>query len=212
MPFADDRGGLHLGPDRLVGASDGGDEGVRQAFLVVSVCVDHEDDVVTGLGGAAQEDGVLGHLPDYGYVDGVIVAVRMRMTSHYGDPELPDALLHPADDLSWTAPAAHGHDVHHAEGTPAHRRDVVDVHQHREIAGHVGVRPHEGLHYAVRREQDELVPHVQDCGVLALGRMHLREPRGREEVHDLVDPVLPGHARERPDCLRHLVDRHMDHH
>ncbi len=205
MPLPHDRGRLHLGPDELVGLVDGGHEGVREVVGIEPVRVDHEHDVIPGRRGAAPEQSVLCHLPHDGDVDGVVVAVGMHMTADDGDAELPDPVLHPADDLLADVPVDDRHDIDHPERPPAHGGDVVDIDEDGEVPRIIGVGLHQGFHDPVRGEEDVLVPHVYRGGVLPLGGGHLREVGCRQEIHDLVYRVLPGDPGVVPDRIRQLA-------
>ena len=87
-----------------------------------------------------------------------------------------------------------GHDVDHPQRPSAHGGDVVHVHEDGEVSGVVRVRVDERLHYPVSGEQHVLVADIYGRRILPLRGYDLRERRRGQEVHDLVDGVLPRHA------------------
>ena len=132
----------------------------------------------------------------------------MDVSAHDGNVELADTLLHTADDLPADLPVDDGHDVDHPQGPSAHGRYVVDVDEDGEVAGVVGVRVHQGFHDAVSGEEDVLVADVDSRRILPLGRHDLWESLCREQIHDLVDGMLPGDAGVAANRLCNLLYRH----
>ena len=129
------------------------------------------------------------------------MAVGMDVTAHDGDPELPDAVLHTADDLLADVAVDDGHDIDHRQRPSAHGCDVVDVDQHGEVSCVVRIGLHEGFHDPVGSEEDVLVADIDRRRILPLRRRYLRELLRGKKVHYPVDRVLAGDAGIVPDCL-----------
>lgn len=201
MPLAYDGDCLHLVPDDLLGFLDRGHEGIAEIVRIEPVRIYDEHDVIAGFGRAAPEECILGDLADDRYVDGIVMAVGMDMASDDGDAELPDAVLHTADDLLADRAVHNGHHIDHREGPSAHGGDIVDVDEDREIARIVRVGLDQGLHYPVGCEEDILVTDIYRCGIFAFGGCNLGEIPGGQEIHDLMDGVFAGDSRIAPDCL-----------
>ena len=207
----DDRRSLHLALHELGILVEGGEPRVGDVVGVMAVEVHHEDDVVAGFGGAAADEAVLLDLPDDGDVDGVVVAVGMGVSAHDGDAEPPDPFLHAPEEHAADAVVGHGDHIDHGGGTASHGRDVVHVHEDREVTRHVGVGLDQGFHDAVGGEEDVAVPHLDGCRILSLGRCHAGEGVGGQEVHHLVDLALPGDSREVPDRIDYGLEFHIHH-
>ena len=169
------------------------------------------DYVVAFLCCTAQKDVALGHATDDGDVDGVVVAVGMGVSAHDGDAEPPDPFLHAPEEHAADAVVGHGDHIDHGGGTASHGRDVVHVHEDREVTRHVGVGLDQGFHDAVGGEEDVAVPHLDGCRILSLGRCHAGEGVGGQEVHHLVDLALPGDSREVPDRIDYGLEFHIHH-
>ena len=79
------------------------------------------------------------------------------------------------------------------QGTPAHRRDVADIHDDRPPPelGHIGPRRRvDARHDGIRRKQQGAGGRVHDGGVVADGREQLAQPRQQRELAGQNDPPV----------------------
>ena len=177
----------------------------------MAVEIHDENDVVSGFGGAAADEAFFLDLSDDGYVDGVIVAVGVGMSTDDGDSEPPDSFFHTSQEHAADAVIGHGDHVHHGGGASSHGCDVVHVHKDREVSCHVRVGLNQGFHDTVGGEEDVTVPHLDGCRILSLCRGDAGEGIGGQEVHHFMDLALPGDTREVPDRIDYGLEFHFHH-
>ena len=94
MLLGDDGRGLHLPLDQFGVLVEGRYPRIGDVLRIMTIQIHHHDYVVTRFRGAAEDDVPFLHRPDYRYVDGVVLAVRMGVSSDYRYLEPSDPFLH----------------------------------------------------------------------------------------------------------------------